>query len=299
MQDIIRPLKSALQQAEAGLEVAVGRLAKDDTDRGDFKPSEVLALASVREALDVSLTQLERLLRAALADTPAAAAPDMVSVKKVDANNYCRILAALGMEDEGDPVAEVQNLLAGVSAPAAQAVLDYPWRDRLLSGQNLARDEMGFAWHPELPQLDEGMKPRAFFAALGIELQHTMAEDDVEWEALDAMSDSANWSTWTPQSPSGEAWKLVAIFDTEDGPAAWWMRELHATHEEMPQAQVDARYAQLLAFVLSEIRRDGMDELSAALHDEDGFPLDHEKGVAAIDRAAIAAQAAQQTQGGE
>ena len=59
--------------------------------------------------------------RAALAATPAAA-PDMVSVKKVDANNYCRILAALGMEEEGDPVAEVQNLLAGVSAPAAQAV---------------------------------------------------------------------------------------------------------------------------------------------------------------------------------
>ena len=49
--------------------------------------------------------------RAALAATPAAA-PDMVSVKQVDANKYCQILAALGMEEEGDPVAEVQNLQA-------------------------------------------------------------------------------------------------------------------------------------------------------------------------------------------
>lgn len=47
----------------------------------------------------------------ALAATPAAE-PDIVSIKQVDANNYCQILAALGMEEEGDPVAEVQNLKA-------------------------------------------------------------------------------------------------------------------------------------------------------------------------------------------
>lgn len=43
--------------------------------------------------------------------------PDTVNVKKEDANNYCRILAALGMEEEGDPVAEVQKLLAAAAAP--------------------------------------------------------------------------------------------------------------------------------------------------------------------------------------
>lgn len=47
-----------------------------------------------------------------IAATPAADAPDMVSVKQVDANKYCQILAALGMEEEGDPVAEVLNLQA-------------------------------------------------------------------------------------------------------------------------------------------------------------------------------------------
>lgn len=54
---------------------------------------------------------VERAREFLLAATPAAA-PDMVSVKQVDANKYCQILAALGMEEEGDPVAEVQNLQA-------------------------------------------------------------------------------------------------------------------------------------------------------------------------------------------
>lgn len=36
---------------------------------------------------------------------------DEVSVKKDDANNYCLILRALGMEEEGDPVAEVKALI--------------------------------------------------------------------------------------------------------------------------------------------------------------------------------------------
>ncbi|WP_304349987.1 hypothetical protein [Comamonas testosteroni] len=52
---------------------------------------------------------------AALAATQAAA-PGMVSVKQVDANNYCRILAALGMEEDGDPVAKVRDLLAPAEA---------------------------------------------------------------------------------------------------------------------------------------------------------------------------------------
>lgn len=56
-----------------------------------------------------------------------ASAPDMVSVNKEDANNYCRILAVLGMEEEGDPVTEVQNLLAASVAQDAvmQAVRNY------------------------------------------------------------------------------------------------------------------------------------------------------------------------------
>ena len=138
---------------------------------------------------------------------------------------------------------QVRALLAGVSAPAAVAVLDYPWRDRLLDGRELVRDQQGFAEHSELPLLDEGMKPRAFFAALGVEMKHTMADDDLSMDEYDAMSDAENWSAWIPRPPIGDAWNLVAIFDTEDGPAAWWARALKESREASPQAQADARDA--------------------------------------------------------
>jgi hypothetical protein len=37
---------------------------------------------------------------------------EMIEVTKHDANNYCLVLRALGMEDEGDPVAEIERLQA-------------------------------------------------------------------------------------------------------------------------------------------------------------------------------------------
>lgn len=61
--------------------------------------------------------RLDRSTLAAAPNTPQAAqgagitaVGGMVSVCKEDANRYCEILAMLGMEEEGDPVAEVQRL---------------------------------------------------------------------------------------------------------------------------------------------------------------------------------------------
>lgn len=42
----------------------------------------------------------------------AAGQADLVQVAKEDANNYSLLLTALGMEEEGDPVAEVKRLIA-------------------------------------------------------------------------------------------------------------------------------------------------------------------------------------------
>lgn len=109
---------------------------------------------------------------------------------------------------------------------AGTPVLDDRWKARMLDGRAPERDEMGFGNHPELPSLDEGMMPRSFFAALGLELAHTRAEDQLDGDALEAMSEAVNWTGWTPTPPPGDGWKLVSIFDTEDGPAAWWLREL-------------------------------------------------------------------------
>ena len=51
-------------------------------------------------------------LRADDFDAMATYQSSLTSVTKEDANNYCRILTVLGMEEEGDPVVEVEKLLA-------------------------------------------------------------------------------------------------------------------------------------------------------------------------------------------
>lgn len=128
-----------------------------------------------------------------------------------------------------DHLAAMQGrCLAQIEEPAkpARIVLDDNWKARMLDGRAPERDEMGFGNHPELPWLDEGMMPRSFFAALGLELAHTSAEDQLDGDVLGAMSEAVNWSRWMPTAPKGDGWKLVSIFDTEDGPVAWWLREL-------------------------------------------------------------------------
>lgn len=133
----------------------------------------------------------------------------------------------LGINSDINPgaepiVAAIEQLRAGKTHP----VLDDRWKARMLDGRAIERDEMGLGDHPELPMLDEGMMPRSFFAALGLELAHTSAEDQLDWDVLGAMSEAVNWTDWLPTPPQGDGWKLVSIFDTEDGPVAWWLREL-------------------------------------------------------------------------
>lgn len=67
--------------------------------------------ASEYRDLIEELDELYRLRAAQPPREPAQPLSDTVSVCKTDANNYCRILTALGMEEEGDPVAEVERLI--------------------------------------------------------------------------------------------------------------------------------------------------------------------------------------------
>jgi hypothetical protein len=47
----------------------------------------------------------------------------IVEVTQEDANNYCRVLTALGMEEEGDPVAKIECLMSGLTADDALKLL--------------------------------------------------------------------------------------------------------------------------------------------------------------------------------
>lgn len=149
-----------------------------------------------------------------------------------------------------DGNAHVYQQAEKYAAIAAQAqdvqpiVLDDAWKRSMLDGRALARDEMGCGDHPAIPVLEEGMKPTQFFEALGIELVGAMAESEMDTDAYDAMVEAVDYNVWTPAAPDGEGWALVAIFDTEDGPAAWWMREA-APAKPTRKARKDERGAAL------------------------------------------------------
>jgi hypothetical protein len=48
---------------------------------------------------------------------------EMTEVTKHDANNYCRVLRVLGMDEEGDPVAKIESLMSGLTADDALKLL--------------------------------------------------------------------------------------------------------------------------------------------------------------------------------
>jgi len=91
---------------------------------GNPEPFELVSEREFNEMFDAR----EKL--AALSTTPPESSKvgggvtdEMVSVTKTDANNYCRILSLLGMEEEGDPVAWVESTLSYVHDRNAHADL--------------------------------------------------------------------------------------------------------------------------------------------------------------------------------
>lgn len=86
---------------------AVLKDIRDEIPRGGLPPS----WDDIADSISITLNQtsFDSL-------NPSRGVPEgMVAVTQHDANNYCLILTALGMEEEGDPVAEVKRLLSAPS----------------------------------------------------------------------------------------------------------------------------------------------------------------------------------------
>ncbi|MBN3171182.1 hypothetical protein [Pectobacterium brasiliense] len=92
------------------------------------------------------------------------------------------------------------------------------------------RDEYGFWRHPnriETPFDEGGASTRiyeAWFAERGMAVDFTymnqvFCDDCVYGENIERPA-----LHWNPESPYGDGWLLTAIFDTEEGPCAEWVR---------------------------------------------------------------------------
>lgn len=151
-----------------------------------------------------------------------------------------------------DALAAAQSMLAApaTAAPAtelhAPTCIDPadPWRGlyapELMPTLDGTNDWI--ASHPDLPQwpddeergIDNLIKAQGFaYAVVGDEYPD---EDDTGGEAFDTCA----WlAAWKPEPPAGEHWRLVMIHDTEDGPAAVFVRPLALS--EMAPKSGDAR----------------------------------------------------------
>ncbi|MDQ7996116.1 MAG: hypothetical protein AAGC76_09705 [Luteibacter sp.] len=89
----------------------------------------------VKFALRDAGFDLDEAARIAALAHPRPTGDGMVFVAVGDANNYCRILTALGMEEEGDPVAEVEHLMgiAEASPTVEQAAEAMPYTAEVIA----------------------------------------------------------------------------------------------------------------------------------------------------------------------
>jgi len=87
-------------------------------------------------------------------------------------------------------------------------------------------DEMGFFYHPDLPDTDdESVGPP--LEAIGFEYACVCMEDDAPEDVADAWFHGEDHTAplrWTPTPPKGDGWLLAAKYDTEDGPYALFVK---------------------------------------------------------------------------
>lgn len=100
--------------------------------------------------------------------------------------------------------------------------------DRTFDAARLpARDDCGHVFHPDMDGIGDDeydMTPQ--LRALGWHSTTCSFEDDAD-EAMSERyedSNSPDCSYWTPTAPEGEGWLLAAIYDTEDGPVAMFVK---------------------------------------------------------------------------
>ena len=130
-------------------------------------------------------------------------------------------------------------------------------RMRLLSAPPLERDSNGMCMHAAVPATDEDVNMGMLLAAHGIATKFLSMETDAPALA-DAYFESGNpdCSAWMPTQPEGEGWRLLGIYDTEDGPHAMFGREDRDAAFPRRQHDADSRELRKLCVERDEARKE-------------------------------------------
>ncbi|AMR79295.1 hypothetical protein [Cupriavidus nantongensis] len=104
----------------------------------------------------------------------------------------------------------------------------------------VVRQPDGTFWHPALPAaMHDSFRLDWFAFANGMDAKCVaMNEADLSPAALaryESEATAGDFSGWEPKCPAGKGWFCLAIYDTEDGPHAVFVRPM--------AAQMDGRHA--------------------------------------------------------
>lgn len=99
----------------------------------------------------------------------------------------------------------------------------------------IVREADGSYYHPalaSLPDTDESAEAfTAWLAECGVQAASIWMEwdaPDLHWRFVAGDGDPIALVDWQPTVPPGDGWFLLAIFDTEDGPVAHYVRPVPA-----------------------------------------------------------------------
>ena len=106
------------------------------------------------------------------------------------------------------------------------------------------RDKEGMWLHPAFPwnSVKEDTDIRPDIKKWGYEGCFRALDNDAPDEIVEryANSNDPDCSYWTPTKPKGKGWILGAIYDTEDGPVALWLKPSNA-RADLPRIDDVAR----------------------------------------------------------
>lgn len=157
--------------------------------------------------------------------------------------------------DRWDALQRVIDFLACAALPAdgGEAANLEGLRDKLFDGRQVTRDAEGWYYHPALPNTDEDVNLENLLAALRIESVFVSMESD-DSEAADRYGEAgeADCHYWKPTAPEGEGWRLLAVYDTEDGPYALFGRDAHVAEKKRKQESTRQRAEAIAASTVKE-----------------------------------------------
>lgn len=98
----------------------------------------------------------------------------------------------------------------------------------LFDPARLGERRHGWVVHPDLPEFEKGEHYAYKLALMGFDCRLVTMENDpaVSQEMRDDyfVRNSCDISHWNPSDPVGEDWVVAAIYDSEDGPCALFVR---------------------------------------------------------------------------